>query len=492
MPTRLLLFTGIAALVFPGFVRSGVSLREAFPNLGFTRPVDLQNAGDGTGRLFVVEQEGLIRVFPNDQSVSEAGVFLDIRDRVDDSGNEEGLLGLVFHPDYEENGYFYVDYTTSGTEPTRTRISRFSVSETDSSAADPGSELVILEFGQPFSNHNAGQLAFGPEDGYLYITAGDGGSAGDPQGNGQNRATLLGSILRIDVDSTSQGRNYTIPPDNPFVGNEEGYREEIFAYGLRNPWRISFDPESGWLWAGDVGQNAWEEIDVIEKGRNYGWNVMEGFHCYSPPEDCDTAGLALPVWEYGHNVGSAITGGHVYHGSAVPELAGLYVYADFGSGRIWTLRWNGSGEPENTEIIDSPLNIPTFGVDESGELYLAAFDGKIYGFEQGTTDTGDDSPAVAPAGFGLDQNFPNPFNPSTTIPFTVPDSPGEMPRVRLAVFGVRGRLVRTLVDGPLAAGRHRVVWDGCNQRGEQAGSGIYLASISCDGQTRTRKLILLE
>ncbi len=490
MITRTIIMLCVAAGSIQSTLQAEVRLEQAFPNLTFTRPVDLQNAGDGGDRLFVLEQEGVIRVFPNDRSVSEAAVFLDIRDQVDDSGNEEGLLGLAFHPDSEENGYFYVNYTTSG--PDLTRISRFSVCGSDSNAADPESELVILEIEQPFSNHNAGQLVFGPTDGFLYIPTGDGGSGGDPLGNGQDRSTLLGSILRIDVDSTSQGRNYAIPADNPFAGNQEGYREEIFAWGLRNPWRASFDPETGRFWAGDVGQDAWEEVDIIEKGRNYGWNIMEGFHCFDPPEDCDTTGLIMPVCEYGHGLGNSITGGHVYRGSAAPELEGLYVFADFGSGRIWTLRYDGSGDPENSVIIDSSLNISTFGVDEAGELYLCAFDGKIYLFAPETTDVGGDSPRDAPPGFGLGQNFPNPFNPSTTIPITVPDTPGEKPNIRLVIFSVRGRYIRTLLDGPLTAGTHRVLWDGRNQRGERVPSGTYLAGISFAGVVLTRKMTLLE
>lgn len=490
MLQRLTVFTALFAGCVSSPAVAEVSLQVAFPELTFTRPVDLQHAGDGSDRLFVLEQEGVIRVFRNDPDVSESAVFLDIRDRVDDSSNEEGLLGLAFHPDYGDNGFFYVNYTTSG--PNQTRISRFSVSESDSNAADPESELVVLAVERPFSNHNAGQLAFGPTDGYLYITTGDGGSAGDPQENGQNLTTLLGSILRIDVDSTSQGRNFTIPPDNPFAGNEEGYREEIYAYGLRNPWRMSFDPETGQLWAGDVGQNEWEEIDVIESGRNYGWNTMEGFHCFDPPQDCDTSGLTLPVWEYGHNLGNSITGGHVYRGSGVPELEGLYIYADFGSGAIWSLRSDGPGEPENTLLVDSSLNISTFGVDESGELYLCAFDGMIYRFEPETTDVGGDVPAAVPLWFGLEQNYPNPFNPTTIIPFTVPRTPDGKLDTRLDIFGVRGRHVRTLIDRPLSPGTYRVIWDGRNQRGEPVPSGIYLAGISNRERTIVRKMTLLR
>lgn len=350
-------------------------LEQAFPNLSFTRPVDLQNAGDGSDRLFVVEQAGRIRVFDNDPEAGSTDIFLDIRARVNSSGNEEGLLGLAFHPDYENNGYFYVDYTASN--PRRTVIARYEVNGADPNEADVGSELVLLEIEQPFSNHNGGQLAFGP-DGYLYISVGDGGAAGDPQGNGQNLETLLGSILRIDVDDPDGGLNYGIPEDNPFEGNQSGFAEAIFAFGLRNTWRFSFDSVTGRLWAADVGQSAIEEIDIIESGGNYGWNVMEGSSCYDPPVNCDMTGLALPVWEYDHSIGNSITGGYVYRGTGTPQLLGKYIYADYVTGHIWSLEYDGENPPVNTELFDTSLNISSFGVDEDNELYFCAFDGTIY------------------------------------------------------------------------------------------------------------------
>lgn len=345
----------------------------AFPNLEFERPVDLQQPGDGTNRLFVLEQEGRILVFENDPSAASTVVFLDIRDRVSDAGNEEGLLGLAFHPDYETNGFFYVYYSVVG--PRRTRLSRFEVSAQDSNAADVQSESIVLEIPQPFSNHNGGQILFGP-DGFLYIGPGDGGSAGDPQGNGQDRSALLGKILRIDVGQSPYG----IPPDNPFTGNAEGFREEIYAYGLRNPWRFSFDPVTGWLWVADVGQDRYEEIDIVEKGKNYGWNVMEGNHCFDDPQ-CSTAGLVLPIWEYSHREGQSITGGFVYRGANSPELNGAYIYGDFVSGKLWALRYDGQGAPENSLLADTDLNISSFGLDRGGEIFILAFDGKIYALE---------------------------------------------------------------------------------------------------------------
>lgn len=345
---------------------------EAFPFLEFDRPVDLQN--NGGDNLFLVEQRGVIQVFHNDPSTETADIFLDIQSIVDNQGNEEGLLGLSFHPDFLQNGYFYVNYTTSlGT----TRISRFEVDTQNPTVADPSSELVLLEFSQPFGNHNGGQLTFGP-DGYLYIAVGDGGSGGDPQGHGQNTSTFLGSILRIDVDNPSGNLYYGIPANNPFAGNQSGFREEIFAYGLRNPWRMSFDVDTGLLWAGDVGQNEFEEINVIKNGGNYGWKIMEGADCFQNA-GCEQLGLIEPTYHYGHDNGNAsITGGVVYRGS-IANLVGWYVYADYSSGRIWALE-SSSTDPDNQLLFDSNHRITSFGTDHLHELYYCSQDGKIYKF----------------------------------------------------------------------------------------------------------------
>jgi glucose/arabinose dehydrogenase len=288
---------------------------------------------------------------------------------------EQGLLGLAFHPNYAENGYFYVDYVADN--PRRTVIARFQVMANNSDEADANSAFVVLTVSQPFANHKGGQLAFG-KDGYLYIGLGDGGSGGDPLGNAQNRSSLLGKILRIDVNSPSAGRNYGIPSDNPFTNNSLGYKEEIYAYGLRNPWRFSFDPATGKLWAGDVGQDRLEEIDIIENGRNYGWNIMEGTSCYNPASACNETALELPVWNYTHDMGESIIGGYVYHGSLLPELSNSYIYGDYVSGRIWALQYNGSSTTNNSLLVSSNLAISSFGLDDLNELYICAFDGKIY------------------------------------------------------------------------------------------------------------------
>ncbi|WP_057937869.1 PQQ-dependent sugar dehydrogenase [Algoriphagus resistens] len=354
-----------------------ITVKEAFPGLSFTRPVDFQHAGDKSNRIFVVEQRGVISVFHNDEKTTEKVDFLTIENQVEDSGGEQGLLGLAFHPNYKSNGYFYVNYTASN--PNRTIISRFSVSSTNPNKADPASELVLLEYDQPYGNHNGGQISFGP-DGFLYIAVGDGGNGGDPQGNGQNRKTLLGSILRIDVNHQNGSTNYSIPEDNPFVNNTEGFREEIYAYGLRNPWRFSFNSENGQLWVGDVGQNSYEEIDIVKKGGNYGWNTMEGFHCFNA-DDCNMENLELPIWEYGRSQGDiSITGGFVYHGTAIKNLQGLYIYADYVSGRIWSLDFSDPKTPVNKELLNADFPISSFGIDQNQELYICGFDDKVYTF----------------------------------------------------------------------------------------------------------------
>lgn len=358
-------------------IATDIEIINAFPNLQFIRPLDLQSPNDGTNRIFIVEQRGIINVFENSSTVTSSNIFLNIESIVDDSEDEMGLLALAFHPNYQTNGYFYVNYSLSRTLSV---VSRFQVSPPNSAIADPNSELRLLEIPQPFTNHNGGKLAFGP-DGFLYISSGDGGSAGDPQGNAQNRTNLLGNILRIDIDNTENGLNYAIPNNNPYVGSPT-FRNEIFAYGLRNPWRISFDIQTGVLWAGDVGQDNFEEIDIIENGNNYGWNILEGNNCFQMTI-CDASNLTSPVFQYSHDNGDvSITGGYVYRGNNIPQLQGRYVYGDFVSGRIWSFSAELSSNPDNELIEDTDLNIASFGTDMNNELYICAFDGAIYKFEE--------------------------------------------------------------------------------------------------------------
>ena len=307
-------------------------------------------------------------------------MFLDISARVNNEGNEEGLLGLAFDPDYLNNGFFYVCY--SAASPRRSVISRFSISEDDPNQANPTSELIILEVPQPFKNHNGGPLVFGPDE-YLYVGLGDGGSRGDPHENGQDRKTLLGSILRIDVSAPGPDHPYRIPPDNPFVGHGNTIRDEIWAYGLRNPWRFTFDSVTRQLWAGDVGQNDYEEVDIIRPGLNYGWNIMEGLHCYRSSDDtCTKQEFEPPIIEYSRKAGGcSIIGGYVYRGSRLPFLSGAYVYGDFCSGKVWALRYDGTKVTEHVELVNSGISISAFGEDQDGEIYILSFDRKIFRLE---------------------------------------------------------------------------------------------------------------
>jgi glucose/arabinose dehydrogenase len=352
----------------------GIRLERVFPKLDLQRLTNLAQPDYGQSHIFVTEQPGQIHVFSDNPETTHTEVFLDIRDRVSESGNEEGLLGLAFDTKYSTNGHFYVYYSASS--PRRSVLSRFSVDQRDPNTADLSSETIILEIPQPYQNHNGGQIAFGP-DGYLYIGLGDGGLGGDPMGNAQNISTLLGTILRIDVRSVSENKNYGIPIDNPFVGIN-GAREEIWAYGLRNPWRFSFDATTGLLWAGDVGQQKWEEIDIVEKGLNYGWNIMEGGHCFSPANNCDTTNLELPVAEFAHTEGCSITGGYVYRGDKIPWLLGTYVYGDYCSGKIWGLHYDGDSIIEHSMLLDSNLSITSFGQGLDGKLYVLSRNSGIY------------------------------------------------------------------------------------------------------------------
>lgn len=346
---------------------------------GFSRPLYVTHAGDGSGRLFVVEQSGAIRVIKDGAVLSQP--FLDVsglisRQALEGNYTERGLLGLAFHPSYAENGWFYINYTDVNGHSV---VARYTVSVDDPDRAEPASAAPLLYVQQPYANHNGGHMAFGP-DGYLYVSLGDGGSGGDPDGNGQNLATLLGSILRLDVDVAD---GYAIPADNPFV-DREGARPEIWAWGLRNVWRFSFDRATGDLYLADVGQNQWEEINFQPAGsaggENYGWNAFEGTHVYSGQPAASA--VVAPVLEYGHSNGRcSVTGGYVYRGERIPALQGVYLYGDWCTGTIWSATPGADGSWQAVVSLESGRSISSFGEDEAGELYLVDYGGAVLRFE---------------------------------------------------------------------------------------------------------------
>ena len=367
-----------------------VELRPLWPEVAIQRPIWLCELPDGSRRKFVVEQRGRILLLPEDQSSTSADVFLDIADRKPYTSNEEGLLGLAFNPQFKSNGKFYVYYTQQN--PRRTVVSEFQSMKSHNKAG-LASERILFEQAQPYPNHKGGCIIFGP-DAFLYISLGDGGSARDPHGNGQNLKTILGKIIRIDVNSKTGSRQYGIPKDNPFAGSGNETREEIWAYGLRNVWRFSFDRETGELWAGDVGQDKFEEVDVIVKGGNYGWNAREAFHLFKTNGIPRDVNFIDPIIEYphlaiydtntAHSPGLSITGGYVYRGKKLQSLRGAYVYADFAAGTIWALRRGNGRAVESAALYSTPKggpvkNVSSFGEDNDGELYVLAFDGTVNG-----------------------------------------------------------------------------------------------------------------
>lgn len=582
---RKALFMLVVVTLSPLLVHAQYSWQSQFPSLpSFSYPVELIFARDGTNRVFVVQQFGVIYVFQNDAGVSTRKVFLDISDRVSQDGGETGLLGLAFHPHYPDSAYFYVDYVRDSSGVLTTRIARYTVSPTNPDSALHDSEKILLTVSQPYPNHKGGKVAFGP-DGYLYIGFGDGGSGYDPGNRGQDLTTILAKIIRINVDSSDSGLNYSIPPTNPFYHNGSGYREEIYAYGVRNPWRFSFDNVTGTLWLGDVGQDTREEVDTVINGGNYGWRLKEGFICTPSvnPTCQDTAGLLSPVWDYPHNGSSkSITGGYVYRGSAIPSLYGEYIFADYVTGETWTLTTGGGGTSV-TSISDESYLISTFGQDPDGNVYLCSYgsSGQIYKLVDTSVVLSVDMSALTVKGNGLQatihwrtegetnifgfsiersraelpnewnqvaflqgsgsmsvqreyeyvdhcpspgkyfyrikridssgafgyssvvsidvglvpttlilgQNFPNPFNPSTTIEFGLP----ARSYIRLRVFNVLGQVVADLVTGDEGAGYHSVVWNA------SVASGIYLYRVEATSldepgkhSVLVRKLLLLK
>lgn len=364
------IFLPLLALLLPGtLTAAALRLVPHFPDLSFDQPVAMVALDGAPARWLVVGRRGRIVLVEGSGRAAVASAFADLGDRVEAGPGEAGLLGIALHPKFAQNRTLFLSYTRRGT-PLVSVIARYTTTP-DGRSLDPASAQTVLEVAQPFSNHNGGNIAFGP-DGYLYIGFGDGGAAGDPQGNGQNLQSLLGKMLRLDVDG---GAPYAIPADNPF--SKGGGRAEIWAWGLRNPWRWSFDRQSGLLWAGDVGQNQWEEIDIIRRGGNYGWNRREGRHCYRH-EGCGVAGLSEPLAEYGHEQGCSVTGGYVYRGAALPALGGHYLYTDFCSGRLWALE---AANPERGPrlLLESGLRVGSFAEGPDGELYLLDLEhGRVY------------------------------------------------------------------------------------------------------------------
>ncbi|MFZ1081087.1 MAG: PQQ-dependent sugar dehydrogenase [Candidatus Kryptoniota bacterium] len=479
--------TCAVVLLFTSLLHAQYSWRAQFPSLpAFQYPTELIPANDGTNRLFVVQQYGIIYVFNNSPAVGTRKVFLDISDRVSQDGGEMGLLGMAFHPDYRQNGYFYVDYTSSNSGTLRSYITRYKVSSSNPDSALHDSEDTILVVDQPYDNHNGGKLAFGP-DGYLYIGFGDGGSEDDPENRGQDRTTLLGKILRINIDSSEAGLNYAIPATNPYYKNQLGYRQEIYAYGIRNPWKFSFDPVTASLWLGDVGQDTREEVDIVRNGGNYGWRLMEGFICTPVvnPTCQDTAGLLPPIWDYPHNGNSAaITGGYVYRGVSIPSLYGKYIFGDYVTGRTWALAYDGVDSPSVVQLSQESYSISTFGVDTNGEIYLCSYSGsagiyKLTGPSTGVKDAVEESADE----FGLSQNYPNPFNPSTLISYRLPSNGF----ITLKVYDLLGREVETLVSKYEYAGQHVVSLDGSH-----LATGVYFYQLKSEAHVSTKKLLLVK
>lgn len=372
-------------VAFPELKWEGFEGADEDGRITTLRPMVLTHAGDGSNRNFVATQRGTIYVFSNDPKAQLATLFADLSDRVQDwrKDNEEGLMGFAFHPDYKNNGQFYVYYSSS-TEPRMSIVSRFKVSATDPNRADVSSEQIVMKIPQPFANHNGGSIAFG-HDGYLYIALGDGGGRNDPLGHGQNLKTWMGSMLRIDVNHEQDGKSYAVPADNPFL-DREGAQPEIYAYGFRNVWRMSIDRKTGDIWAADVGQDFWEEVNIVKRGGNYGWSIREASYPFNNKTVELADPLEPPVWEYDHQIGKSITGGFVYRGSRLPELEGMYIYSDFISGRIWALKYDESSRKvtRNMGIASTGFPVLAFGEDEAGEVYymLETINGQgIYRFD---------------------------------------------------------------------------------------------------------------
>jgi glucose/arabinose dehydrogenase len=473
--TLILVFTLFAVST----VYSQYQLDQVFTSSTFNKPLEMAEPEDGTNRLFIVGQTGNIYVLNLNTPGAPAKVFINISDLVPQSGLEPGLLGIAFHPNYENNRYFYLHYTM--VSPIRNVISRFTASSTNPDSALRSSQQVIFVDTISTASHFGGKIAFGP-DNLLYISLGMGTGQNDPPNNAQNLTLLRGKILRINVDSSSGGLNYSIPSSNPFVDSTGGQRKEIFAWGFRNLWKFNFDPQ-GRMWGADVGQISYEEIDIIEKGRNYGWRIMEGFSCFNP-NPCDTTGLAKPVFAYGRTDGLSVTGGYVSTSPALPSIMNKYLYSDWGNGKIWALTYTGT-IPATSELLTSlgSSGVSSFGMDKNKNIYISNVStGKIYLLRDLTVSITNTQQGI-PGEYSLRQNYPNPFNPSTVIGFSLIKSGNA----KLRIFNAQGKEVTILTDKYFEAGSYELSWNASS-----FAAGIYFYRLETNEFTETKRLVLLK
>lgn len=465
------------------FCYSQYTLQNVFSSTTFNKPLEMAVPPDGTDRLFIVGQRGVITIV-NPSSPSIPGkTFLDISDKVTTSGLEPGLLGLAFHPNYSVNRYFYVYYTTPNalTEI----LARYQVSPSNPDSALKSTEFIIFQNTLLTASHFGGKIAFG-KDNYLYMGVGMGTGQNDPPNNAQNLSLPLGKILRINVDTTAGGNNYGIPATNPFKDSVGTQRKEIYAWGFRNPWKFNFD-STGRMWCADVGQVTKEEIDIVNIGKNYGWRIMEGTGCFNP-NPCDTTGLIKPVYEYPRSDGSSITGGYVSYTNQLPALKGKYIYGDYTNGKIWALTYDGINPTTNIMLMDSPYNISSFGMDKNKNIYVCSIgDSKIYKLIDNTVSI-ELTNTTVPSNFLLKQNYPNPFNPVTNIQFNI----SERANVKLEIYSSNGKLVLEAMNEIKDAGEYNLKFDATSYA-----SGIYyykLSAVSVSGSNfvSTKKMVLLK
>ena len=479
----------IFIVFFAGSVTAQYALQDAFPNLPlFTAPTHAILIPDGTNRMLVLEQHGSVWLF-NPSNPMKTRLFWDGTKVVSPNGCETGLLGCAFHPDFANNHFIFLSYTTGSSPQWTSHIVRYECTANKPDSIIPSSAHDILTFSQPtgLCNHKGGCLQFGP-DGYLYASFGDGGAGGDPSGNGQNRSVLLGKILRLDVDHEADGNHYAIPANNPFAANTQGFRKEIYSYGMRNTWKFSFDGTTGKLWAGDVGQDTYEEIDTIINGGNYGWKIMEGFHCYPNGDfNCDSTGMIPPIWEYPHSInssGASITGGYVYRGTAIAGLVGKYIYADYVAGKIWALTTD-NGPVSNQLLIDHTNSSPTissFVEDQNHELYVVGYDrGKLYKLIS-TAGVGN---VAVNKNFSLvaDRTFFDALHPVAEIRFTLP----ETEQVALSVFNEAGQEVQHFLDRDFESGEHSIRFSS-----RSLANGMYFIKLAANSGILVEKISVMK